>query len=52
MPRKKRQLRKAYRAAGFSEREGKGDHTVFTHPLVRKNYSVDGKDSADADSGC
>ena len=48
MPRKKRDIRRDYRKAGFSERKGKGDHTVFCHPLVRKNYSVDGRDGLDA----
>ena len=49
MPRKKRNIKREYRKAGFDERPGKGDHTVFTHPLVRKTYSVDGKDGADAE---
>jgi hypothetical protein len=49
MPRKKRDIRRDYRRAGFSERQGKGDHTVFTHSLVRDNYSVDGRDGADAE---
>jgi len=47
MPRKKRDIRHDYRAAGFSERQGKGDHVVYTHPLVRKHYAVDGKDGVD-----
>jgi hypothetical protein len=46
--RKKRDVRAAYRKAGFSQREGKGDHTVFSHPLVRKHYAVDGADGKDA----
>ncbi len=49
MPRKKRDIRRDYRAAGFSERQGKGDHTVFSHPLVRKHYAVDGADGKDAE---
>jgi hypothetical protein len=49
MPRKKRDIRRDYRSAGFSERQAKGDHTVFTHPLVRKNYAVDGRDGLDAE---
>jgi hypothetical protein len=48
MPRKKRDIRRAYRAAGFSERQGKGDHTVFSHPLVKKHFAVDGVDGLDA----
>jgi hypothetical protein len=49
MPRKKRDIRREYRRAGFDERQGKGDHIVFSHPLVRKNIAVDGRDGADAD---
>ncbi len=37
-----------YQAAGFKERRGKGDHTVYAHPLVPKHYAVDGRDGADA----
>lgn len=48
MPRKKRDIRRDYRKAGFSERQGKGDHTVFRHPLLPKNYAVDGRDGLDA----
>jgi hypothetical protein len=48
MPRKKRDIRRDYRGAGFRERQGKGDHTVFTHPLLRDNYAVDGTDGKDA----
>jgi hypothetical protein len=48
MPRKKRDIRRDYLAAGFRERQGKGDHTVYTHPLVPKHYAVDGKDGGDA----
>jgi hypothetical protein len=44
MPRKKRDIRRDYRRAGFTERHGKGDHIVFTHPLLRDNFSVDGAD--------
>jgi hypothetical protein len=46
--RKKRDIRSDYRHAGFRERRGKGDHTVFTHPLVSRNYAVDGPDGKDA----
>lgn len=48
MPRKKRDIRRDYRLAGFSERPGKGDHMVYTHPLLRLHYAVDGKDGMDA----
>jgi hypothetical protein len=33
---------------GFTERLGKGDHTVFSHPLVAKHFAVDGRDGLDA----
>lgn len=49
LPRKKRDIRRDFRAAGFRERQGKGDHTVFSHPLLPKNYAVDGRDGADAE---
>jgi hypothetical protein len=48
MPRKKQGVRREYRRAGFNERTGKGDHTICKHPLVRRNYSVDGADGKDA----
>ena len=48
MPRKKRDIRRDYRKAGFTERQGKGDHTVFSHPLLPQNYAVDGVDGHDA----
>jgi hypothetical protein len=48
MPRKKREIRRDYRAAGFQERQGKGDHTVYAHAGVRKHFAVDGPDGADA----
>ncbi len=48
MPRRKRDIRKDYRSAGFSERQGKGDHTLFTHPLLPEHYAVDGVDGKDA----
>lgn len=48
VPRKKRDIRNAYRAAGFNERQPKGDHTIFTHPLVHENYAVAGNDGHDA----
>jgi predicted RNA binding protein YcfA (HicA-like mRNA interferase family) len=48
MPRKKRDIRRDYRQAGFSERKGKGDHTIFAHPLLGEEASVDGRDGDDA----
>jgi hypothetical protein len=49
MPRKKRDIKRDYRRAGFTESQGKGDHIVFRHPLIPDNYSVDGRDGADAE---
>ena len=48
MPRKKRDIRRDYRRAGFIEDPGKGSHTVFRHPLVQKSYAVAGHDGDDA----
>ncbi len=48
MPRKKREIRRDYQRAGFIEDPGKGSHSVFRHPLVRKNYVVAGHDGDDA----
>jgi len=49
MPRKKRDIRRELRQAGFTERQGRGDHTIFSHPLVRRSVAVDGRDGADAE---
>lgn len=49
MPRKKRDIRRDYRQAGFDERQGKEDHTVYRFPGLLHNYLVDGRDGADAD---
>jgi predicted RNA binding protein YcfA (HicA-like mRNA interferase family) len=46
MPRKKRDIRRDLRKAGFVETKGKGDHTRFRHPLLRKHVVVDGADVA------
>ena len=48
MPRKKREIRRDYRHAGFSEESGKGSHTIYRHPLLKKNYPVAGHDGDDA----
>jgi predicted RNA binding protein YcfA (HicA-like mRNA interferase family) len=48
MPRKKRESRRAYRKAGFTERAGKGEHTVYSHPLLRNRYVVAGAGGKDA----
>jgi hypothetical protein len=48
MPRKKRQIRDDYRAAGSFERQRRGDHTVFFDPGLPKHFAVDGSDGTDA----
>jgi len=48
MPRKKRDIRRDYRAAGFDERQGKGDHKVYSHPLLKDDFVVTGADGKDA----
>jgi hypothetical protein len=48
MPRKKREIRAEYCKAGFIERPGKGDHMVYSHPLLHENYVVAGADGKDA----
>lgn len=47
MPMKVRQLIQALRAAGFSERGGKGSHRNFTHVSGVK-VTVSGKPGSDA----
>ena len=48
MPRKIRELKANLRAAGFSERSGKGSHTVWHHPLVAGRLVLSGHDGDDA----
>lgn len=48
MPRKKREIRRDFRRAGFSERQGKGSHKVYHHPFLKYNYTVAGQDGDDA----
>ena len=48
MPRKKRDIRRDYRNVGFSERQGKGDHVIYSHPLLSEDYVVAGVDGKDA----
>ncbi len=48
MPRKKRDIRRDYRNAGFTERQGKGDHVIYSHPLLSDDYVVAGVDGKDA----
>jgi predicted RNA binding protein YcfA (HicA-like mRNA interferase family) len=37
MPRKKRDIRRDLRKAGFVETKGKGDHTKFRHSLITRH---------------
>ena len=49
MPKKIRQLKKLLRKAGFSYRQGRGSHTIWTHPLLPDEpITVAGKDGDDA----
>ena len=48
MPPKIRDLKSALRRAGFSERPGKGSHTVWRHPLVAGRITISGGDGDDA----
>ncbi len=48
MPRKIRELKADLREAGFTERPGKGSHTVWSHPRFRGRLVLAGKDGDDA----
>jgi predicted RNA binding protein YcfA (HicA-like mRNA interferase family) len=48
MPRRKRNIRRDLRNLGYDERQGKGDHVNYTHPLVGRVITVDGADGDDA----
>ena len=48
MPRKIRELKAQLRAAGFTERQGKGSHTVWRHLLVPQRVVLAGADGDDA----
>jgi len=48
MPRKVRELKADLRRAGFTERPGKGSHTVWTHPRASGRVTVSGHDGDDA----
>jgi predicted RNA binding protein YcfA (HicA-like mRNA interferase family) len=50
MPKKIRKLKSMLRKAGFLWRPGKGSHTVWSHPRVRKSVVVAGNDGDDAKS--
>ena len=48
MIRKIRELIRDLEAAGFFDREGKGDHRNFVHPKVTKPVTISGKPGDDA----
>jgi len=49
MPKKIRELKKLLRKTGFTERQGKGSHTVWSHPLLPDEpVTIAGKDGDDA----
>lgn len=48
MPPKIRELKADLRKAGYIERQGKGSHTVWSHPLVPERITLSGADGADA----
>ena len=49
MPKKIRELKKLLRKAGFTERQGKESHTVWSHPLLPDEpVTIAGKDGDDA----
>jgi predicted RNA binding protein YcfA (HicA-like mRNA interferase family) len=48
VPKKIRELKQMLRRAGFSERQGKGSHTNWAHPLYPGRITVSGNDGDDA----
>jgi hypothetical protein len=48
VPRKIRELKADLRAAGFTERPGKGSQTVWHHSVVAQRIVLDGGDGDDA----
>ena len=48
MPRKIRELKRMLRKAGFAQRAGKGNHTVWSHPQLPDVVVLSGKDGEDA----
>ena len=48
MPRKIRELIADLRAAGFSDRGGKGSHRNYIHPKIAKPVTISGKLGDDA----
>jgi predicted RNA binding protein YcfA (HicA-like mRNA interferase family) len=48
MPKKIRDLKRMLRKAGFTDRPGRGSHTVWYHPKLKENVTVAGHDGDDA----
>ncbi|CAA9209006.1 MAG: hypothetical protein AVDCRST_MAG77-1906 [uncultured Chloroflexi bacterium] len=48
MPPKIRDLKASLRRAGFTERPGKGSHTVWSHPALQRRITISGGDGDDA----
>lgn len=49
MPKKIRELKKQLTQAGFTYRQGKGSHTIWTHPLLPDEpMTIAGNDGDDA----
>ncbi len=48
MPKKIRHLKKMLRKAGFTDRPGKGSHTVLSHPRLKESLTLAGHDGDDA----
>ena len=48
MPKKIRELKSMLRKAGFTQRAGKGSHTVWAHPKSRDVVVLSGSDGEDA----
>lgn len=48
MPKKIRELKAMLLKAGFTYRQGKGSHTVWSHPLLENSVTISGQDGADA----
>jgi predicted RNA binding protein YcfA (HicA-like mRNA interferase family) len=49
VPKKIRELKAILLKAGFTDRSGKGSHTVWSHPKLSYSLTLSGKDGADAD---
>ena len=48
MPKKLRELKASLRKAGFTQRAGKGSHTVWLHPSLDVTIVLSGNDGDDA----